>query len=378
MFIIIIVPIFCNAQTTGTFNGHEWVDLGLASGTLWASLNIGAEKLSDEGYKYAWGEVEYPSTSSYKYYKSVTEEENGFSVTYSGYTKYVPYNSSSAYKSYYDNKDVLDEEDDAAYVNWGPNWLMPTKEQCDELSNQCIQQSAEINGIKGVRFIGPNGNYIFLPNTKVGYWTRSRDDDRAQYATDFSNNYGFTIVKTFGAGERTDKKFIRPICLYKNQVEKCAKPKIYYDNKRLFFRSETENADFIYSITDTDIRAGQASEVQLTATYNISVYATKTGYDKSEITTATLCWIDQLPQIEGISNEVVNIPSRVLLIQIEKRQLTVQGADDGTPISVYTADGAYAGSAVSRNGIAKINANLQPESIAIVKVGVNIVKTVVK
>ena len=163
------MPIFCNAQTTGTVNGHEWVDLGLASGTLWASLNIGAEKLSDEGYKYAWGEVEYPSTSSYKYYKSVTEEENGFSVTYSGYTKYVPYNSSSAYKGYYDNKDVLDEEDDAAYVNWGPNWLMPTKEQCDELSNQCIQQSAEINGIKGVRFIGPNGNNIFLPNTKVGY-----------------------------------------------------------------------------------------------------------------------------------------------------------------------------------------------------------------
>lgn len=159
---------------------------------------------------------------------------------------------------------------------------------------------------------------------------------------------------------------------------KCCTPIISYGYGKLTFSCETENVEYNYEITDADIKKGNGTSVLLTATYNISVYATKTGYINSEAAKATLCWIDLQPQTEGVVNDVVNVPTRALLIKSEGRQLSVQGAEDGTPISVHTADGALAGSAVSRNGIAKINTNLQPESIAIVKVGVNIVKLVVK
>ena len=62
-----------------------------------------------------------------------------------------------------------------------------------------------------------------------------------------------------------------------------------------------------YSITDTDIKAGSGNEVQLGVTYNISVFAAKAGYDNSETATATLCWIDQQPKTEGITNGIANL-----------------------------------------------------------------------
>lgn len=66
-----------------------------------------------------------------------------------------------------------------------------------------------------------------------------------------------------------------------------------------------------HSITDADIKAGSGNEVQLGVTYNISVYATKSGYDNSETATATLCWIDASPKTEGITNGIANISANV-------------------------------------------------------------------
>ena len=78
-----------------------------------------------------------------------------------------------------------------------------------------------------------------------------------------------------------------------------------------------------YSITDTDIKAGNGNEVQLGVTYTISVYAAKAGYENSETATATLCWIDAAPKTEGITNGIANIPaqaiSNVSLLAFTKR-----------------------------------------------------------
>ena len=161
-------------------------------------------------------------------------------------------------------------------------------------------------------------------------------------------------------------------------TQKCEKPTISYENGKLTFRSATDGAVCQYSITDTDIKAGSGNEVQLGVTYNISVYATKSGYDNSETATATLCWIDALPKTEGITNGIANIPAQAVLIQSEGSSIKVQGVDEGTQVNVYGINGTQAGSAISQSGAATINTNLQPGSIAIVKIGQKSVKVVIK
>ena len=152
-------------------------------------------------------------------------------------------------------------------------------------------------------------------------------------------------------------------------TQKCEKPTISYENGKLTFTSETEGAVCQYSITDTDIKAGSGNEVQLGVTYTISVFAAKAGYENSETTTATLCWIDHQPKTEGITNGIANIPAQAVLIQSEGGSIKVQGIDEGTQVNVYSTNGTQAGSAISQSGAATINTNLQPGSIAIVKIG---------
>ena len=162
------------------------------------------------------------------------------------------------------------------------------------------------------------------------------------------------------------------------ETQKCEKPTISYENGKLTFSSATDGAVCQYSITDTDIKAGSGNEVQLGVTYNISVYAAKAGYENSETATATLCWIDASPKTEGITNGIANIPANAVLIQSEGGSIKVQGVDEGTQVNVYGINGTQAGSAISQSGAATINTNLQPGSIAIVKIGQKSVKVVVK
>ncbi len=161
-------------------------------------------------------------------------------------------------------------------------------------------------------------------------------------------------------------------------TQKCEKPTISYENGKLAFSSATDGAVCQYSITDTDIKAGSGNEVQLTVTYTISVYATKSGYENSKTATATLCWIDQQPKTEGITNGIANVAAQAVLIQSEGGSIKVQGVDEGTQVNVYGINGTQAGSAISQSGAATINTNLQPGSVAIVKIGQKSVKVVVK
>ncbi len=161
-------------------------------------------------------------------------------------------------------------------------------------------------------------------------------------------------------------------------MQKCEKPTISYENGKLTFSSATDGAVCQYSIADTDIKAGSGNEVQLGVTYNISVYAAKAGYDNSETATATLCWIDQQPKTEGITNGIANVAAQAVLIQSEGGSIKVQGVDEGTQVNVYGINGTQAGSAISQSGAATINTNLQPGSVAIVKIGQKSVKVVIK
>ena len=162
------------------------------------------------------------------------------------------------------------------------------------------------------------------------------------------------------------------------ETKKCEKPVISYQNGKLTFSSETEGATCVSSITDADMGTFTTNEVQLSVTYNISVYAAKAGYENSETVTATLCWIDQEPKTDGITNGIANVPANAAMIRSEAGVLSVQGVDDGMQVSVYSMNGTQAGSAVSNNGQATVNTNLQPGSVAIVKIGKKNIKVVVK
>ncbi len=135
---------------------HEYVDLGLPSGTLWATMNVGANSVEEYGDYFAWGETEpkeYYLWETYKWSKGSNPM----------LTKYCN-DGSYGYNGYIDNKLELDPEDDAATANWGAEWRMPSLEQVQELLNNCTSQYTTKNDVDGLMFISNiNGSTLFLP-----------------------------------------------------------------------------------------------------------------------------------------------------------------------------------------------------------------------
>ena len=158
----------------------------------------------------------------------------------------------------------------------------------------------------------------------------------------------------------------------------CAKPIINYSNGQLTFTCETEGAEFISEIKVADIGNYYDATISLKATYDISVYATKSGNNNSEIATATLCWIDAEPKTEGITNGIANVRANPVLIQSFGNVLSISGVDVGTPISVYDMSGKQVGSANVTSESTFINTSLARDQIGIVKIGEKAVKITIK
>ena len=168
-FTLPIVFMSCddNKDEPVTSDNHEYVDLGLPSGTLWATCNVGANSPEEYGDYFAWGETvpkELYDWSNYKWWKwewdSISSDFITADVTW--YKYYYRDWENNAYVEG-DNKMELDPEDDAAYVNWGARWRMPTLEQINELVEYCDWQWTSKNDVNGQLITGPNGKTIFLP-----------------------------------------------------------------------------------------------------------------------------------------------------------------------------------------------------------------------
>ncbi|MBR5238515.1 MAG: hypothetical protein IKV26_07425 [Paludibacteraceae bacterium] len=160
---ISLVFIQCEQEDLGNgklsnAGNHEYVDLGLPSGLLWATCNVGANKPEEYGDYFAWGEVKPKKDYSWKTYKYGKAKDQ--------LTKYCT-SSSYGKNGFSDNKGTLDSEDDVATVNWGDKWRMPTKEELEELFNYCTVTYITLNGVNGYKVLGHNGNSIFLPT--AGY-----------------------------------------------------------------------------------------------------------------------------------------------------------------------------------------------------------------
>ena len=123
-------------------NGHEYVDLGLPSGLKWATCNVGADLPEEYGEHFAWGEVYTKSE-----YFEINTRTNGKSMS--------DISGNSIY--------------DVARAKWGGSWRLPTTIELEELKNKCKWEWTTINGKKGYKVTGPNGNSVFLPAAGYRY-----------------------------------------------------------------------------------------------------------------------------------------------------------------------------------------------------------------
>lgn len=130
----------------GVVNGHAWVDLGLPSGTKWATCNVGATSPEDFGHYFAWGETS--TKSDYSISNSATYELSISQLQSQGYI---------------DSEGNLNPQCDAARANWGGSWRMPTESEMRELIDKCTWTWTTYNGVEGYNVKGPNGTSIFLP-----------------------------------------------------------------------------------------------------------------------------------------------------------------------------------------------------------------------
>ena len=194
MFALVAIATTAQAQEN-TIDGHEYVDLGLPSGTLWASCNVGATKPEEYGLYFAWGETKgYTSATSAGHSYWLNDEDTAHVLTELGVVTVeeadaktlqekldailagkIEFNEANeadrneadrqdVVKQKADNKNELDLEDDAAYVNWGSNWRMPSLDQIVELIDNCTWEWTTQNGVYGRKATSKtNGNSIFLP-----------------------------------------------------------------------------------------------------------------------------------------------------------------------------------------------------------------------
>lgn len=166
-------------------DSHQAIDLGLPSGTKWASCNVGASKPEEYGDYFAWGETEkkkYYDWGSYIHCDGIMDTCHDLGSDISG-TKY-----------------------DVASMKWGGKWRMPTKEQFDELLANCRKRWTILNGVEGCKFTSKiNGNSIFLP--AAGYRDDSDLSDAGLYGNYWSSaqnlSYAYhAYYLTFGSGRK--------------------------------------------------------------------------------------------------------------------------------------------------------------------------------
>ena len=174
--------VFHPVTVSGTIGNYSYVDLGLS--VLWATYNVGASAPEEFGNYYAWAETDTKDAYSYKTYKY-------YNLANYEYTKY---SFAVGTQTTADKIVELDSADDAAAVNWGSEWRMPTKTEVRELAqNLKWQWISSFYGTNVAGFLGKskiNGNTIFLPATgyynnydpqkvgeELGYWTKTDNRD---------------------------------------------------------------------------------------------------------------------------------------------------------------------------------------------------------
>ena len=166
-------------------NEHPYVDLDLPSGTLWSTMNVGASKASDAGLYFQWGDTKGYTKDQ------VGIEEGQKAFTWTDY-KYSIKGTSTFFTKYENKGESLDLEDDAANVNMGGDWHMPTPKQIRELIDNTTSEWTEQDDVKGRLFIskkdksksifisavgGASDGLIYSDKNAGGFWSSKLSTD---------------------------------------------------------------------------------------------------------------------------------------------------------------------------------------------------------
>ena len=161
-----------------------------------------------------------------------------------------------------------------------------------------------------------------------------------------------------------------------NPNKQCAVPTISYADGKLTFASSTPNAEYHYTITDTDMASDAYSQdgiVKLSAAYNISVYATADGYKASDKATATLYWVEA--NLQNTPTNINQTATRGIIVTSNDGIVTLSGLNNDETVRFYTVDGKQLGAAKAVNGAAS---QAVSESVVIAKMGNQTIKIAVK
>jgi len=199
---------------SGRTDEHDWVNLGLPSGTKWATCNVGASSPEDHGYYFAWGETTTKNDYSWSQYKYCEGSQNTL-------TKYC--NSESyGYQRFTDNLTELEAIDDVATVNWSGRWQIPSKEQLEELLDNSNTEWTTQNNVWGYKITSrSNSNSIFLPVTgfrletslyqtssQGRYWSRSLNNQYSYSAYSLLFDRSSIYIESF---YRQNGHNVRPV-----------------------------------------------------------------------------------------------------------------------------------------------------------------------
>lgn len=226
----------------GTISGHDYVDLGLPSGTLWATSNIGTKSPKDKGDEFAWGETttNTPTTNTKKYKFNKDGK----------FTKYCLDSTIGVV----DSLVVLQPKDDAATVNWGRKWCMPTHLQMEELRTYCNFEKITNHSDKHHYFLQGyiitsklNGNKLYWPigNSVTVYWTSSLDVSRNSCAEFYL--YLDDRIDVEGCGNRESHNRIRPVVKNEQNIIKAET-----DLREKYLKGkESVKIDSVYRMVET-------------------------------------------------------------------------------------------------------------------------------
>ena len=166
-----------------TESAKESVDLGLS--VKWATCNVGANKPTEKGSYFAWGETSEKKDYTWKTYSLCDEGEDYHQ------NKYV----TLKFYGKVDNRSVLEPEDDAATVKWGAEWRTPTKEEFNELQEKCTwtwtpnYDSTGVNGYVITSMVeGFTDKSIFLP--AAGTRNKNYVDDQDDFCIYWTSTLG--------------------------------------------------------------------------------------------------------------------------------------------------------------------------------------------
>ena len=254
---------------------YDYVDLGLPSGTLWATCNVGASSPEERGDYFACGETEpkdYYDLDTYKWC-------NG---SWKALTKYCT-ESGYGYNGFTDGLTELLPEDDAATVNWGAPWHMPSRNQIDELLKNCTREITQRNSVRGWLFTGPNGGQIFLPacgyrsgnsyvypNSDCAYWSRSIDKTTNNYASILYSEVKDVYLSGFPRGAGLSVRAVREpdtsVLIVENIILDLTSVSLLIDEKRTITAivrpATAANKNVIWSSNNTSVATvDQSGEV---------------------------------------------------------------------------------------------------------------------